>query len=181
MQNLNIFTELIYKVPLGVLLKNENRGEDMVEIVLYLHQYVPAAQHSTIAYTTSNGKKLEVPQYHLEKVLFGGDQLTTVRARSAKKARVNCLSSVSRLEGLIPCTEDFHVKLNFLDVIDHCSFFPHQICLSTWYHVPAAKSDSAGKCFHRSCSQFQCDDFFKLVVHCHILAAAMKIFKDESS
>ena len=64
----------------------------------------------------SNGKKLEVPQYHLEKVLFGGDQFTTARARSAKKARVNYLSSMSRLEGLIPCAEHFHVKLNFLDV-----------------------------------------------------------------
>ena len=33
------------QVPLGILPKNENKGEEMVEIVQHLHQYVPAVEY----------------------------------------------------------------------------------------------------------------------------------------
>ena len=29
------------QVPLGVLMKSEQRGEDMVDIVQHIHQYIP--------------------------------------------------------------------------------------------------------------------------------------------
>ena len=29
------------QVPLGILLKNENKGSEMIEILTHLHQYVP--------------------------------------------------------------------------------------------------------------------------------------------
>ena len=38
--------------------------------------------------------------------LFGRDQLTASRARSAKKAKVNSVISSALLEGLIPVAED---------------------------------------------------------------------------
>ena len=56
----------------------------------------------------------------MRKILFGGDQLTAVRARSAVRAKINSTSAASRLQGIIPCAEDWHVKLNFLDVRIMC-------------------------------------------------------------
>ena len=44
------------------------------------------------------------------------DQLTAARSRCAKVSRVNSVAKTLRLDGLIPCAEDWHVKLNFLDV-----------------------------------------------------------------
>ena len=49
-------------------------------------------------------------------ILFGGDQLTAARARGAKKAKFNSYCSVTQLDGLIPCAEDWHTKMNFLGV-----------------------------------------------------------------
>lgn len=104
------------KVPLGVLLKNENKGDDMVEIMQHLHQYVPAVEYAKTVYLTSTREELQVSQVNLKKILFGGDQLTAARGRGAKRARANSLSGITRLDGIIPCAEDWHVKLNLLDV-----------------------------------------------------------------
>lgn len=106
---------LIMQVPLGVLPKNENKGDEMVDILCHLHQYVPSYEHAKKTFPTCTGE-LEVSQDHVMKTLFGGDQLTAARVRGAKRARTNSLSEVTRLEGIIPCAEDWHVKLNFLDV-----------------------------------------------------------------
>ena len=47
----------------------------------------------------------------LHPLLFGGDQLTAARARG--------ISPMTRLEGLIPCAEDWHAKVNLLEVLYH--------------------------------------------------------------
>lgn len=96
-------------------MKNENKGDDMVEIMSHLHQYVPSYKHAKKTYQTSVGE-LQVSQDHLTKILIGGDQLTAARGRGAKRARANSLSEVTRLEGIIPVAEEWHVKLNLLDV-----------------------------------------------------------------
>ena len=102
-------------MPLGILLKNENKVDDMVDIMKALHQYVPSEEYASNTYKTCVGE-VEVPQFHLKKIFFGGDQLTAARSRSAKVSRVNSVARTLRLDGLIPCAEDWHVKLNFLDV-----------------------------------------------------------------
>ena len=65
---------------LGLLELNENKQQDMVEILRFLNsQYVP--------YKYAEGENLEHqssdPIIHLQ---FGGDQLTAERARNSKKA-----------------------------------------------------------------------------------------------
>lgn len=104
------------QVPLGVLLKNENKGDDMVDIMSHLHQYVPAVEYTNKVFIPSTGEIVEVQHAAYHKVLFGGDQLTATRARGAQKTRVNSISPLARLDGLIPCAEDWHAKVNLLGV-----------------------------------------------------------------
>ena len=73
----------------------------MVEILEQLHkQYVP------IFGSTNDTKSVKI----VEKVLFGGDQLTEERARNATDGRSDGDSEYERLEGLIPKVEDWHAK-----------------------------------------------------------------------
>ncbi len=103
-------------MPLGVLAKNENLGDDMVDIMLHLHQYVPLTQTTKQLFVPSIGEEVDICQASLHPILLGGDQLTAARARGAKKTRVNSVTCGTRLDGLIPCAEDWHTKMNLLDV-----------------------------------------------------------------
>ena len=104
------------QVPLGVLPKNENLGDDMVDILLHLHQYVPLVQTTKSVHVPVTEEEVDVSQASFRRILLGGDQLTTARARVAIRSRVNSVTSATRLDGLIPCAEDWHTKLNLLDV-----------------------------------------------------------------
>ena len=35
---------MLFQVPLGVILKNENKGDEMVNILIHLQQYIPAIE-----------------------------------------------------------------------------------------------------------------------------------------
>ena len=59
---------------------------------------------------------ISISKTKLHPILLGGDQLTASRARGAKKAKVNSFESESRLDGLIPMAEDWHTRLNFIEV-----------------------------------------------------------------
>ena len=69
-------------MPLGILPKNE---DEMVEIMDYLHQYVPSATYQENR-VISTGERVTVERANLHLILIGGDQLTAARARSAKKS-----------------------------------------------------------------------------------------------
>ncbi len=103
-------------MPLGILLKNENKGSEMVEIMTNLQHYVPLVEYSEDHFIPSLGEAVQVPKASFHRVLVGGDQLTAARARGAKMAKVNADSPISRLEGLVPVAADWHTKLNFLGV-----------------------------------------------------------------
>ena len=38
---------MLFQVPLGVILKNENKGDEMVDILIHLQQYIPAIEFKT--------------------------------------------------------------------------------------------------------------------------------------
>lgn len=92
---------LFLKVPLGVLLKNENVTEDMIEILETLHKYVPQCG-------SAGG---------LKPVFLGGDQLTCERIRGAKLARLQAPQPSQRLEGLSAKVEDWHALQAYYQVI----------------------------------------------------------------
>jgi len=70
-------------------LKNENKGSDMVEILTHLHQYVPVKEFMKEVFIPSIDEVVTKQEAMLSKFLFGGDQLTAARARSAIKATSN--------------------------------------------------------------------------------------------
>lgn len=88
---------LLQQVHLGVLGKNEQCEEDMIYILQRLHPYVP--RHSD----TDDANKKRI------KVLSGGDYLTFERLSDA-------ITPSTRLEGLIPKTEDSHTQAEWVKV-----------------------------------------------------------------
>ena len=88
---------------MGVLMKSEQKGEDMIDILTHIHKYVPRDQR---------GKCMPV--------FFGGDQLTRERATGAQDAKLQSEDQVHRLQGVIPKVEDWHTLVIFYQV----SFLP---------------------------------------------------------
>ena len=104
------------QVPLGLLLKNENKNEDMLDILQELHdQYVPASK---------NRKDGEEVVKLLEQIFFGGDQLTDERGRHAAAARSDGDDPFERLEGLLMKIEDWH-GVRILYQVCKCELIEH--------------------------------------------------------
>ncbi len=132
------------QVPVGIILKGEQKNEDMVEILEDLQKYVP---------TVSTTESVDVPgestpmQVHVDKfhhleigklstfrmeeqargtckfpafdahyTFSGGDQMTASRTRSSQRIRSNSLRGKDRLEGMVPVVEDWHSKVCLLGV-----------------------------------------------------------------
>ena len=95
---------LLLQVHLGVLYKNEQYEEDMIDLLEWIHPYVPGHSEDCDA----NKKPI--------KVLTGGDYLTFERTQGAQSAMQDARTPSARLEGLIPKTEDFHTQAEWLKV-----------------------------------------------------------------
>ena len=95
-------------------MKNENKYSEMIDIMGYLHQYVPVAESTT---TDTTEDLADTPSSEkLHPLLFGGDQLTAARARGCQELRINSDSTSGRLQGLIPVAEDWHTAVTLLVV-----------------------------------------------------------------
>ena len=106
----------IFTGPLGILPKNENKGEEMVAIMAHFHQYSPMVEHVEEVHVASIDRTVQVTTALVRPIFVGGDQLTAARARGAQKAKANALTPRSRLEGLVPMVEDWHTKVTLLTV-----------------------------------------------------------------
>lgn len=95
--------------------------------MIHAHKYVPYKTVATEERLPNADETVAEAESQLYRLLFGGDQLTVARANGAKKTRKNSTSPCKRLEGLIPCIEDWHAKVVLLEVC--LSFFLH-CCLS---------------------------------------------------
>lgn len=113
----------------------------MIEILEHLQQYVPGARssaeleqiqerflcscefwqkikvHKKCEYFTNDYYFREDRNPKMRAIPVGGDQLTCERRRSAHMACLDGDSQEERLEGLITMVEDFHEKMNFLQVM----------------------------------------------------------------
>jgi hypothetical protein len=107
------------QVPLGILPLNENKTDEMVDIMKHVHSnYIPFQEHAEDK-TISTGETVTVTKAKHHQILFGGDQLTAARMRSAQKARMNKDYPSDGLCGIVPVSEDWHIKANFLGVGMH--------------------------------------------------------------
>ena len=88
----------------------------MVEILSELHKYVPYKEFTREVTIPSLGETVSDETATVCTTLFGGDQLTAVRARGAIAAMSNASTATKRLEGIIPVIEDWHAQLTFLEV-----------------------------------------------------------------
>ena len=90
------------------------RNEEMIDILQELHdKYVP--MH---IYTDDDTEHKEI----LEKIFFGGDQLTEEQSRNAIYARSDGDDSYEKLEGLIPKVEDWHcIRILYQVRINKCN------------------------------------------------------------
>ena len=91
------------QVPLGVLFHSEQYNDDMRDILKEVYQYIPTA--------SSSSSDVEQGDANSFPILFGGDQLTTERARTVKNVLSNSDTASSRLEALFPVIEDWHAKM----------------------------------------------------------------------
>ena len=97
-------------------MKNENKTDEMVQILSQLHQYVPMKRETMAMRVPCTGDMEEVCSESLHHLLVGGDQLTAERVRGAQSLRRNSTTAAGRLDGFLPVSEDWHAKVCFLQV-----------------------------------------------------------------
>jgi len=82
----------------------------MIEIMESIKRYVPFTIDKSI--TLDGVPKTDI----LETYLFGGDQLTCARARSAKCHCQDSATPLEKLDGLEPGVEDWHTEMCLFEV-----------------------------------------------------------------
>ena len=70
----------------------------MVDIVHEVHRYVPTKEYTAVRTIESTGEEVPVESAVFHRLLFGGDQLTVARIRSAQKHMCNADTPIKRLE-----------------------------------------------------------------------------------
>ena len=85
-------------VPLGVIPKNENKNEELIDLLEEVQQYVPSDSHD--------------PQL----CILAGDQLTAERIRGVQMIRAGSNNSQDRLECFFPTHADWHTQVLYLQV-----------------------------------------------------------------
>ena len=113
-----------FKVPLGVILLNENKIDEMCQIMDILHKYVPRF-NTKETILLPNGEEYSFDTDNLFKILVGGDQLTVTRARSSIGIRRTHTTNTEKLHGLIPVVEDWHTRLTLMQVSTQCMYLDH--------------------------------------------------------
>ena len=111
---------LSIQVPLGVLLKNENKVDEMVDVITHLHDYVPTVTKTGNVMVPGCEQPKSVLLQNFHHILLGGDQVTVVRALSSQSVRRNSTNSSDKLEGIVPVCEDWHARVVLLQVCAQC-------------------------------------------------------------
>ena len=108
------------QVPLGVLLHNENKLDEMSHILHHYMQLVPTVEADGFL-VLANGSKIPFDDTRFDTKLLGGDQLTVVRVRSTQALCDTLDSAVQRFSGIVPVIEDWHTRVILLQVCyDYC-------------------------------------------------------------
>ena len=100
---------------MGVQLKNENKLEEMADILEEFHKYVPNhASEGNIVLPDGHTRNFDNTLFH--KLLVGGDQLTVARVRGATALRSALSKSIHHLACVTPVVEDWHARMTLMKV-----------------------------------------------------------------
>ena len=103
------------QIPLGVLLHNENKLDEMGKILAHYMKLVPTVEaegHLRLP----TGSVIDFDDTRFSSILFGGDQLTIARIRGTQALRDTQDKCVDRFEGLHPVVEDWHSRMTLMKV-----------------------------------------------------------------
>ncbi len=103
------------QIPLGVLLHNENKLDEMAKILARYMKLVPTVEvegHLQLP----NGSVLDFDDTRFFPILLGGDQLTIARVRGTQALRDTQDKRVDRFEGILPVVEDWHSRMTLMKV-----------------------------------------------------------------
>lgn len=113
---MHLFTTLIevrnfdyIQIPVGVLLLNENKLDEMGLILSHYMKLVPTVPAEG-QFPTPNG----VLTFDDTCFFSGGDQLTVAWIRGSQALRDTHDKPVDRLEGVIPVVEDWHTRMTLM-------------------------------------------------------------------
>ncbi|CAC5412689.1 unnamed protein product [Mytilus coruscus] len=163
-------------VPLGILPLNENKTSEMIDVLKYLHKFVPGHREEE---EIMNEEIRDDTSAGMRTIPCGGDQLSVERLKSAHSARFDGDTPEERLEGVIAMVEDFHEKMNVLQVI-----------MDKFYATSSAREQGTlyqlrnvinRRNVVKTVSQdYHADSsFIDLVTDCHVITAAMEHFNLE--
>ena len=102
---------------MSIILKNVNKGNEMVEIMELIHHYVPMVETPEDVLVPSLNEQLEVKKATSFPIILDGDYLMAAKEQGAQRTVINSESPSSQLEGLVlPAAADWHTKLKLLCV-----------------------------------------------------------------
>jgi len=110
------------QVPLGVLLYNENKVDDIAKILdrAQVHKYIPVIPSDDLR-MLPNGQMVPHKDFKVHCIPVTGDQVTVARIRGARAARHGSEKKLDRLEGIVPFVEDWHTRQTMMMVF-LCSY-----------------------------------------------------------
>lgn len=97
-------------------MKCETKTDEMIDILTELQQYVPQRTTDESCPHPMSQEAVTYKSDVFHQILFGGDQLTVERIRSAQRARSNSNREEDKLMGFIPVIEDWHAEVTLLSV-----------------------------------------------------------------
>lgn len=89
------------QVPLGILLHNENKLDEMSKILDHYMKFVPTVAGEKEVTLPNGTSVIKLDDTYFFKILLGGDQLTAARIRGTQALRATQDKAVERLQGLI--------------------------------------------------------------------------------
>ena len=175
------------------MLFNENKLDDMGKILKHYMSLVPTVSAEG-RLLLPNGSEEEFDDSRFHSILFGGDQLTAARIRGAQALRDTQDKKVDRFEGLIAIIEDWHsrmtlLKVKIISIIQFRSL--HFISQAIWGELYKTASAAERGTMYQLRNLINrtnvpkdpqdnmnaAEDYFLLLLHTHVVAAAKTIMK----
>lgn len=100
----------------------------MIDILTELQKYVPVQTNTKVCTHPRSGCEVQYEENIFHHILFGGDQLTLERIRTAQNTRANSNRQLDKFMGFLPVVEDWHAQVMLLTVSTIASFLGLHTC-----------------------------------------------------